>query len=413
MLNREYYFSMCNHLDRLNDEELIKELELCKNAGVKTLRFGFIWAKIEKKQGEYDFDRYDFLVNSALKYGIEVLPIIARSPKWAISPERKQYNSVPPEFPETIGVFMHKTVEHFKGRIKYWEIWNEPNLASFWRPEPNASEYVEILKACFINAREADPKSRILMCGLALSRYDRIDFEYLEEIYKSGGADYFDIINIHPYSGPNAVELMWSETVLKFRALNNKYKVDEKPVWVTETGNPIHVDYLADEMAQAACVVKTYAMMAEETDISRIFWYDLRNDGIRAIEREDNFGLVRKDFTLKAAYQSYKFMNELLRNNKFAERIQAYNGTRVYSFSGSEYGVIVIWTEYEVLTLEVDFPTTQLEINSIFGDHITSMERKGKTALVLRNVPIYLKVETKYIDELTKALGNAPLLIMI
>ena len=72
-----------------------------------------------------------------------------------------------PNTPEQIAAFNRYAkymILHYKGRIKYYELWNEPN-AHFWHPQGNAEEYGRLLGAFAKTLRETDPNARIVVAG--------------------------------------------------------------------------------------------------------------------------------------------------------------------------------------------------------------------------------------------------------
>jgi len=85
-----------------------------------------------------------------------------------------------------------KTVKHFAGRIKYWGIWNEPNIGFFMG---TADRYREVLEAAHAAAKEADPNCVVLFGGTA-----GFGFDFIEEVCSKGNArKCFDILNVHDY----------------------------------------------------------------------------------------------------------------------------------------------------------------------------------------------------------------------
>ncbi len=80
--------------------------------------------------------------------------------------------------------------------IREWQIWNEPNLQSFWPAKYFPGHYVAVLKAAHDAIKRADPGARVVLAGLPnFSWYD------LARIYKVKGArNAFDVVAVHPYT---------------------------------------------------------------------------------------------------------------------------------------------------------------------------------------------------------------------
>jgi hypothetical protein len=63
--------------------------------------------------------------------------------------------------------FVRLVVDRYKGTIKYWEIWNEPNHFAFWGSEPDGKEYGRLVNAGAKVVKEVDPSAVILAGALA------------------------------------------------------------------------------------------------------------------------------------------------------------------------------------------------------------------------------------------------------
>jgi hypothetical protein len=134
--------------------------------------------------------------------------------------------------------YVRKVVTRYKGRLRHWEVWNEPNLKGAWRDEPNAANYTTLLKATYEEIKAIDPDLKVLVCGFA-----GIPWEYIEGIYAAGGGPFFDIMNCHPYRyparpGPGRLY----EDLERLRDLMAAHGDDSKPIWITEIGWPTHAD---------------------------------------------------------------------------------------------------------------------------------------------------------------------------
>ncbi|MBS3776607.1 MAG: endo-1,4-beta-xylanase [Bacteroidales bacterium] len=116
------------------------------STGVTWARVGTRWHQQEPQRDVYDFESYDQLVESAKKHGIKVLPLIGHTAPWASSgPEGSDdLNRYPPaddmihEWEE----YVKRVVERYPD-VKYFEVWNEPNIDWFLRADTNYKQYVD------------------------------------------------------------------------------------------------------------------------------------------------------------------------------------------------------------------------------------------------------------------------------
>lgn len=187
-----------------------RDLKLAKDAGFTWVKQMFQWDYIEgKAKGQYEWNEPDRLVKAANQLGLKVVARIDWTPKWARpdgAPKDGAWNG-PPAKMDDFGDFITSLVGRYKtgspnGQISAFEIWNEPNLAREWGGKaPNAAEYTQMLKVAFAAAKKADPKSVIISAGLTptgtVSPEARPDDLYLDEMYKAGAKDYFDVLGVH------------------------------------------------------------------------------------------------------------------------------------------------------------------------------------------------------------------------
>jgi hypothetical protein len=112
---------------------------------------GFHWAGTERKPGEYDFSAYDRLVSALEKNGLRAVFILDYG--------NKLYDDgLPPHTDEGRAAFAKwaaAAVGHFAGKGFLWELWNEPNIAQFWKPKPDVQQYIALAKAVSAELRRA------------------------------------------------------------------------------------------------------------------------------------------------------------------------------------------------------------------------------------------------------------------
>ena len=120
--------------------------------GVKWARVHTGWCRTELKRGEYDFAWLDRVVDSLRKIGVQ--------PWFCVGFGNRLYTPEAP-FETAVGWIPTGTddgrsawsryvaclADHFRGRVRHFEIWNEPNGTSFWRPgKPDPRQYVDFVR---------------------------------------------------------------------------------------------------------------------------------------------------------------------------------------------------------------------------------------------------------------------------
>lgn len=185
------------------EEDVQQELQLVKNMGFGWVKQSLAWRDIEPfKDSPLDWWKADRVVEWVEEAGLKLLVRLDRQPFWAqADPKRPLENSPPVDFSD-FGAFCGAVAERYKGRIAAYQVWNEPNLAREWgERSPNPSEYVELLKVCFLAIKAADPEAIVISAGLAPTGVHPPtaipDMEFLEAMYDAGAANYFDVLGVH------------------------------------------------------------------------------------------------------------------------------------------------------------------------------------------------------------------------
>ena len=205
-----------------------KTYEMMAAAGMDYVRsdFHFVRCRPNAPGGAWDFCLYDEAVDGARRHGIAFLPILMNPPEWG----RDDFGRHEGEWEE----FARETARHFKGRIPVYEVCNEPNLHSFWN-NPNPENYLAALRTASRAIKAEDPSAKVMISGFA-----GVPLDFIEPIYALGGKEFFDIMNVHPYTWPNPPDGMMEPMMAGLKDLMARYGDGGKPIWITEMGWPTH-----------------------------------------------------------------------------------------------------------------------------------------------------------------------------
>jgi hypothetical protein len=266
-----------------------------REAGITWVRTDFDWSGVEPRQGQWRFQHLDEVVGWAGEAGICLLPILDYDVPWA----RPAYQHL-----DAWLAYVRAVVGRYKDRLRHWEVWNEPNLEGFWRERPDPANYVVLLRATYQEIKKIDPGLTLLLGGTA-----GIPWEFIEGIYKNGGKDYFDIMNVHPYRYPRGPEeSRFVADLERLRSLMDRYGDSTKPIWITEIGWPTHQGPRGvSELVQAQMLARTY-LLALHHGVEKVFWYEFQAPEGKADYNEDHFGIVHRDLSPKPAYQAYRVL---------------------------------------------------------------------------------------------------------
>jgi len=375
-------------LNRYNWEEWDKPINLLKDLRVNWTREEFIWKQIEPEKGKYDWTFYDRAFEKISGSNINVLGIIDYSAPWATDdPNRADADKYMPN-PDDWRDYVGKVVERYGNKVKYWQIWNEPNLSVFFKPEPDAGKYVELLKIASQEIRLRDGNAKVVLGGLS-----GVDVGYLGELKSLGAGEYFDIIALHPYrfdfkSPPESGGFM--DDLKKAEKASEDF--NNKNIWFTEFGWPTDATEGVSEDIQAKFLARTYLMSFAFPNVKKLFWYDFRDDGYNKSYREDNFGLVKRDYTKKSSYLAYKNLINILEYSEFDKMNISKNG-EIYDFFFRKNGstIRVIWKIGGNDTVKIDDSDGKLKVFNTFGTEIPSSTANGEAReITISDFPIFI-----------------------
>ncbi|MBP1467167.1 O-antigen ligase family protein [Candidatus Chloroploca sp. M-50] len=286
-----------------------RSFELSAELGARFVRMQVPWDDLEI-HGRGDFEdrrnveaigvvsswaKYDRIAHAARAAGIELIWRLERPPVWA----RRQFeadpvfqagllvdgNSTgPPDDLADYAAFVRAVVERYNGNgvddapgspvVRYFQIWNEPNLRNEWNwHDPRPEDFVELLRVGATAVRETNPDAVVIFPGLAPT--DGLDFrapmtelEYLDRVYRAGGAAYFDVMAAQGYGlgqSPDEHRYVflrgrgnWNwqrpidtrndvSRVVLLREVMERHGDHATPIWITEFGWNSAPDHIPPE----------------------------------------------------------------------------------------------------------------------------------------------------------------------
>lgn len=154
------------------------QLRAIKTNGLGWVRFTFSGSVLEPRRGDLQFALYDQVAGEVAAAGLDLIPIIAFTPKWASTLGGSDRTPAKePEVTDRIvtafvrrygpgGTFWQEHPQLPPRPVRTWEIWNEENARYFFAPREGktfAHHAVVVARAI----RAVDPRARILFGGLA------------------------------------------------------------------------------------------------------------------------------------------------------------------------------------------------------------------------------------------------------
>jgi hypothetical protein len=269
------------------------ELARMGRGKVGTMRINLAWGTVQSgPDAPYDWSHYDDVVGQAAKNGIHVLATVYSSPAWAEpEPEYAPVGSRLRQFDDFVqaavrrygsnGTYWKDNPELPKVPIVDWQAWNEPNSPLFWKPEPDVSKYLEMLRGFNSAIHSADPDARILLGGLFPTPHGGIDMtSFMSQLYQGGGKGLFDAAAIHPYAANPQNALSSTEDL---RNVMDRSGDHDASIWISEVGwasagQPSGLTVGPER--QAEYVTRTFELAARDRErlgLDGVIWYSLND----------------------------------------------------------------------------------------------------------------------------------------
>lgn len=342
--------------------------ELGVDAYRQFIKADLLWNVVEPLDDEWDFEYADQVIPNADFEPIVTLfslQYASGTPPWASGPEEFQ-RELGPEAKDYLATVIDRYGEH----VKYWEIGNEMD---HWRaadPLPEGQEpatqpqqaepppimpeggYTPDEQGVFLAQvaefiRERDEDAVIVMPGMGgLSSYT-LD-TWLAGVLAGGGSDWFDIVNYHHYGDWHGYS--GQRDVLE--AFLVIHELEEKPVWLTETGataSPtlmLRTDYPNSPASQAADVFRRIIQAFGHGD-DFVAWHTY----VGSPNMPDNawrlYGLRDSEGQKMPSYDAFKLLSDELIPFESVELLsQAITGVNAYRVATEEgEEKYVVWGE--------------------------------------------------------------------
>jgi len=237
-----------------DETDLYRQLDAMQFAGLVWLRQPFRWADIEPERGQFQWEKYDHVVEAARLRGFKFIALLDTSPAWARADGTPA--ETPPQEVTDFGTFARTLARRYRTDIDIFQIWHEPNLSSHWgKRYVDPAGYTLLLKNAAINIRAAHPQAKIMAASLSPTLEDGPlnlnEMDFLRGMYRAQAAPWFDILGAELYgfhlpiaeSTPDPAVLNIDRALL-LRQVMAANGDGDTPVWATAFGwNALPADW--------------------------------------------------------------------------------------------------------------------------------------------------------------------------
>jgi hypothetical protein len=303
-------------LNGLTRSEFDATLDAIAATQARWLRIDFDWSVIQAGgPTAYDWTRVDPIVEGARLRHLSIIALVTYTPGWARPPGSPDKN--PPTDPDDFARFVSTAAQRYTpAGVTTWEIWNEPNVSTFWYPRPDPEGYTALLVRASAAIRAVDENATIITGGLSPASDNtsgsQIDgHTFLSRVYAAGGGHAFDAVGLHPYSFPQLPDFPADyNTFLSAPALY-QLMVDHgdaaKRVWGTEIGAPTEGgNGSVTEAVQAQILAQAYHRWSAWPFTGPLIWFSFVDAGVDPGNRDDHYGLLAADGREKPAFGDFR-----------------------------------------------------------------------------------------------------------
>lgn len=276
------------------------------------------WPNLEPKQAVWRFEELDKLIRLAEAHKVEVLLPLGLSPEWASARpgEKSTYspgNAAEPRNMELWKTYVRTVALKYKGRVHYYEIWNEPNLKGFY--SGSTAQLVSLAGEAYRILKQVDPSCTVVSPAGTGTGGGPV---WLDEYLASGGGAYCDVIGYHFYVTPSAPEAMLA-LINSVKSVMAKHHV-AKPLWNTEAGWQNNKKFDNDDEG-AAYLARSY-VINWAAGVERFYWYAWDDLGISIKMIKD-----KNSYLPTSAAKAYGEMEKWLVGTRMTSCSSDSNGT--------------------------------------------------------------------------------------
>ncbi len=257
------------HIPNEVETNVARRLAWMKELGVRWDRSDLWWHVVEPAPGVYDYSWPDRVFEVLEAHGVQWYPILC----YGAAGWQGHTAPLTDEDFQRFGEYVYRTVSRYKGRAPAWSVWNEPNIVTFWSPEPRVEDYARLLRISHEAIRRADPGAKV--CAPVTAPLGNLARKFIERLFQLGGLEQIDLFDYHYYRNyPPESEV--PREIAEIRALMRRYG-EEKPIWISESGvsSSLGKEKKAFDL-QASYVARNH-LLCFGLGVQKFFYFDLQN----------------------------------------------------------------------------------------------------------------------------------------
>jgi hypothetical protein len=291
----------------------------------------------------------DGWVASASAQQQEIIFVLGGTPTWAsqcpgnTSAIIVPGSNCPPSSPTYWTDWVTAVATRYKGKIKYYELWNEPNDSGNWPTTSNAAQLMnQMAQLAHTALRAADPAALLT----TPSYTGAVNAALLDKVL-SYGTQPFDVVSFHSYGSYDdyASAEKFTALIQGYAAVAAKYGLSKLPFISTEGGWGTGGPYITDPAAQADFLVK-YFVLHVVNGVAVATWY--------ATDAGPEWGGLEDANGLNPAGNAYQAIHDLLVGSSIGKLSVDSDGTYSVNLVRSDGKLAtIVWNSQKTVKYKV------------------------------------------------------------
>ena len=288
---------------------------LAYGAGWPTFAFGtwrlwdayVDWKQLEPSPNVYDWATLDTYIALAQEKKVDVLLELGQTPQWASArPNDTNSGAVAEPSNDQYWInYVTAVATRYKGKIAYYEIWNEANSKNYYTGSP--AKLVQLTAEASKAIKTVDPSAKIVSPSINRCQADTLPF--FKSLLAAGLGSSVDVIGVHLYSLGLTPEAILPE-VQAVQALMKQYGISSKPIISTEFGWAAPNTF-PNEDEQSGWLIRSL-MMGWTAGVQRFVWYAWDNSNWVTLQMsESDFKTPLKPATAYATLEGWTVNHEV------------------------------------------------------------------------------------------------------
>ncbi|EPE9061240.1 cellulase family glycosylhydrolase [Klebsiella aerogenes] len=307
-----------------------KYIHLMNEYGFTSFRDGISWNSVEEKKGEMSIP----VKNTPLdQIYLKDDSAATKNAMFVLAYGNKNYtDNGRPKTKQQADKFVDYATwiaQRYKGRVKYYEIWNEWLVQTGVKKGdtvPDDDIYLYLVEQSAKAIKEVDPNAIVVAGSLNPIYAEQVN--WITKLVQRGFAKNIDGISIHPYTYYERKRPLLMEPSADMDVIDAFEKRISAsagraiPIYITEMGYPTTSAIPGGvTQVQAAKYIYEYTALAKQRGyIKGVWWYDLIDDGLNPNNKEHNFGMFKQDLTPKSSAKLIRqFAPQLMSNASTVE----------------------------------------------------------------------------------------------